>query len=207
MSWHIAADVKLENDHVCLRPIEKSDRPDLAVIASDPAIWRYFVQRIDGEEDLDRFIALALDDTRAGRRVVFAIVDKSTGRLAGSMAFGNLAAAERRLEIGWSWLGRAYRGKGINRWAKYLLLEYAFETLEAERVEFKTDVLNIQARKGLANIGATEEGVFRSYNYMPDGRRRDAVYYSILKKEWPIVKAGLREHGKLSAPASVSAAA
>jgi RimJ/RimL family protein N-acetyltransferase len=104
------------------------------------------------------------------------------------MCYGNLAENEKRIEVGWSWLGRQYRGTGINKWAKHLLLEYAFEILKCERVEFKTDVLNAQARKGLENIGAKQEGILRSYNYMPDGRRRDAVYYSILRSEWNQVK-------------------
>ncbi|MEO9238417.1 MAG: GNAT family protein, partial [Jatrophihabitantaceae bacterium] len=96
--------------------------------------------------------------------------------------------ADQRLEIGWSWLGRDFQGAGINRWAKFLLLQHAFEQLAAERVEFKTDQLNLQARKALRNIGAVEEGVLRSFNPMPDGRRRDAVYYSVLRAEWPEVK-------------------
>ncbi|WP_235609236.1 GNAT family N-acetyltransferase, partial [Frankia casuarinae] len=80
--------------------------------------------------------------------------------------------------------------------AKVLLLEHAFERLGALRVEFKTDVLNTQARGGLRNIGAVEEGVLRSYNPMPDGRRRDAIYYSVLVEEWPIVKKTLAERPK-----------
>jgi RimJ/RimL family protein N-acetyltransferase len=99
-----------------------------------------------------------------------------------------MAEKEKRLEIGRSWLGKEFRGAGINHWAKFLLLEYAFESLECERVEFKTDVLNRRARQGLLNIGAKEEGVLRSYNFMPDGRRRDAIFYSVLKDEWAGVK-------------------
>lgn len=202
MTWKALAEIRLENDHVLLRPIERSDREDLRSIAFDPDIWRYFVQRITSESDLDRFMDLAIADGAADRRVVLVVVDKASRRLAGSMAYGNLSEPEKRLEIGWSWLGSAYRGRGVNRWAKFLLLEHAFERLSCERVEFKTDVLNLQARKGLRNIGATEEGVLRSYNYMPDGRRRDAIYYSILRNEWPIVRAGLMERGKLPNPAS-----
>lgn len=93
------------------------------------------------------------------------------------------------MEIGWSWLGKKYRGTGVNQEAKRLLLEHAFEVLGCERVEFKTGVLNIQAEKGLLNIGATEEGVLRSYNQVLGGRRRDAIYYSILRSEWPAAKA------------------
>lgn len=202
MTWKTLAEVRLENDEVMLRRIERSDRAALSKIAFDPEIWRYFVQRVANEQDLDRFLELAIDDTAAGRRTVFAVLDKASGSLAGSMAYGNLSEPEKRLEIGWSWLGSAYRGRGTNRWAKFLLLRHAFEHLLCERVEFKTDVLNLQARKALKNIGATEEGVFRSYNTMPGGRRRDAVYYSILRSEWPIVRAGLIDRGKLSAPAS-----
>jgi RimJ/RimL family protein N-acetyltransferase len=157
------------------------------------------VIRVETDTDFDAFFAAGLAEAAAGRRVVFHITDKTSGRAAGSMSFGNLAEADRRLEIGWSWLGRDFRGTGVNRWAKYLLLEHAFETLGAERVEFKTDVLNTRARAGLRNIGAVEEGVLRSFNPMPGGRRRDAVYYSVLRGEWPRVKAELAAAPKVTA--------
>ncbi|HEV7239246.1 MAG TPA: GNAT family protein [Thermoanaerobaculia bacterium] len=197
--WEQACEARLENEHVLLRPIVAEDREQFGAIAFDPDTWRYFVGRITTEEDLDRFIATAIDDIAAGRRVAFAVISKAAGAIAGSMSYGNMAEKDKRLEIGWSWLGKPYRGAGINRWAKYLLLEYAFETLACERVEFKTDVLNLQARKGLLNIGAKEEGVLRSYNFMPDGRRRDAIFYSILRREWPDVKEALRLNDKVRA--------
>ena len=200
--WKDLAEARLESDQALLRPVAFTDRAALAEIAFDADTWRYFVQRIDADVDLDGFIRQAVEDHAAKRRVVFVVIDKATGSVAGSMAYGNLAEADRRLEIGWSWLGRAYRGTGLNRWAKFLLLEHAFERLDCERVEFKTDVLNLQARKGLQNIGATEEGVLRSFNYMPDGRRRDAIYYSILRLEWPVVRSGLLKEGKLTRTAS-----
>jgi RimJ/RimL family protein N-acetyltransferase len=72
---------------------------------------------------------------------------------------------------------------------KYLMLGYCFETLGFERVEFKTDVLNLPARKALARIGATEEGILRSHTLMINNRRRDTIYFSILKPEWERLKA------------------
>ena len=138
----------------------------------------------------------------AGRRVPYVITDKSSGDVAGSMSIGNMAERDGRLEIGWSWLGLAYQGMGINRWAKFLMMEHAFDTLGAERVEFKTDKLNVQARHALRNIGATEEGTLRSFNPMPGGRRRDAVFYSVLRGEWPAVRDQLSVRPKVVAPAT-----
>ena len=192
MSWDKAREAVLEDGDLLLRAVEERDREQFRAIAFDEDIWRYFVVRVENDADLDRFVADAVNDIRAGRRVVFSIIDKAANRIIGSMAYGNMSEKDARLEIGWSWLGREARGTGRNARAKLLLLEYAFETLGCERVEFKTDVLNKGARKGLLNIGATEEGTLRSFNPMPDNRRRDAVYYSILKGEWPKVKAMLR---------------
>lgn len=187
----------LENQHVLLRPIEPEDRAAQRAIAFDESIWRYFITLIRTDADFDALFDAALADQEAGRRVVFHIIDKGTGQAAGSMSFGNLSPNDLRLEIGWSWLGIAFQGKGINRWAKFLMMQHAFETLAAERVEFKTDVLNVQARHALRNIGATEEGVLRSYNPMPGGRRRDAIYYSVLRREWPAVKEILSSQAKV----------
>lgn len=191
MTWAEQAAVVLENDHVVLSPIVESDREPLRKQALDPSIWHYFVTRIDTDADFDDFFSLALTEQDAGRRSTFCVTDKGRHRAAGTMSYFNMAEADRRLEIGWSWLGTEFQGTGVNRWSKYLLLRHAFEQLEAERVEFRTDALNTQARRGLVKIGATEEGTFRSYNPMPGGRRRDAVFYSILKAEWPDVKARL----------------
>jgi len=196
MSWENIRDARLENEYVLLRRILPEDRDQLHEIAMDSAIWKYFVFRVSNDQEFDQLVADALEETNSGKRIVFCIIDKKDQRIAGSMSYGNLAEKDKRLEIGWSWLGKKYRGAGINRWAKYLLLQYAFETLGCERVEFKTDVLNLQARKGLLNIGAKEEGVLRSYNFMPDNRRRDAIYYSILKSEWSEVENMLMRGGK-----------
>ena len=198
MTWAQNAAAVLENEHVLLRPVAEADRENVRAVAMDPDIWRYFVSAVETDADFEKFFDACLADQEAGRRVVFVISDKASGRVAGSMSYGNMAEADARLEIGWSWLGRDFRGRGINRWAKYLLLEHAFGTLGAERVEFKTDILNTQARHGLRNIGAVEEGTLRSFNYMPGGRRRDAIFYSVLRAEWPRVQRELATKPKVS---------
>jgi RimJ/RimL family protein N-acetyltransferase len=197
MNWADIAATTLENEHVLLRPVREADRAPLREIAMDPQIWRYFVIRVDTDTDFDAFFDAGLADQEAGRRIVYYIGEKSSGRAAGSMSFFNMAEKDLRLEIGWTWLGRDFRGKGVNRWAKFLMLEHAFERMGAERVEFKTDRLNVQARHGLRNIGAREEGTLRSFNPMPDGRRRDAVYYSVLRPEWRDVREQLLTRPKV----------
>jgi RimJ/RimL family protein N-acetyltransferase len=199
MGWAQTAATPLENEYVLLRPVAADDREPLRAIAMDPEIWRYFVIMIETDADFDAFFDAGLDDLAAGRRVPYHILDKRSGRTAGSMSIGNMAERDGRLEIGWSWLGREFQGLGVNRWAKYLMMAHAFEKIGAERVEFKTDRLNVQARHALCNIGATEEGTLRSFNPMPGGRRRDAVFYSVLRPEWPSVRDRLAAHPKVTA--------
>jgi RimJ/RimL family protein N-acetyltransferase len=131
---------------------------------------------------------VAQTEREAGVRYPFVIVDNSSGRIAGSTSFGNISYHDLRLEIGWSWLGKEFRGTGINRHCKFTMMKYVFEELFFERIEFKTDVLNLRARRGLQKIGGKEEGVLRSHMTMWNNRRRDSVYFSILKKEWPRIK-------------------
>jgi RimJ/RimL family protein N-acetyltransferase len=188
MSWSSLKQTVLENRWVQLRRVTLHDRDDFARIAFDEEIWRYFVSEIKSSQDLDQFIEEAIRDTLNETRIVFAIIDRASGRIVGSTAYGNLAQRESRLEIGWSWLSKDARGTGINRAAKLALLDHAFDSLECERVEFKTDVLNVVARRGLLGLGAKEEGVLRSFNPMPGGRRRDVIYYSILALEWPALR-------------------
>lgn len=121
-------------------------------------------------------------------RLVLTVIDKEKDRLIGSTSLGNISERDKRIEIGWTWISKNYQGKGINSQPKYLLLKYCFEELNYERVEFKTDVLNIPARKALLRIGAIEEGILRSHTIMTNNRRRDTIFYSILKSEWNDVK-------------------
>jgi RimJ/RimL family protein N-acetyltransferase len=174
----------LENDIVLLRPLQQADLPQLLTLSSNPEMWRFYTHDLSTIEGLTAWASPSFEK----QRLQFVIIDKASGGIAGSTAFGNISERDSRLEIGWTWLGLAFQGQGINTQVKRLLLTHCFESLDLERVEFKTDVLNIQARKALKNINAIEEGVLRSHTLMTKGRRRDTIYYSILKQEWEYVK-------------------
>lgn len=176
--------LRLENVSVLLRPLVKEDLPALLVLSSNPEMWRFFTHDLSTEEGLATWALPAFQK----QRLQFVIIEKTTNKIVGSTAFGNVSERDSRLEIGWTWLGKNSQGVGINTQVKKIMLTYCFDILGLERVEFKTDVLNIQARKALKNIGAIEEGVLRSHTLMTMGRRRDTIYYSILKQEWDYVK-------------------
>lgn len=174
----------LEDEMIRLRLMQHNDVEKLQRIAFDNSIWSFFTVDICDEVSLKNWVEGAIYDYMNKTRVPFVIEVKETNEVVGSTSFGNIEERDSRLEIGWTWLGKDYQGKGINQRAKKLMLQFAFDYLEAERVEFKTDVLNIQSRKALAKIGAVQEGILRSHTLMPNNRRRDTVYFGILKNEW-----------------------
>ena len=178
----------LQDARVLLRPFRPEDIAELATIAMDEEIWRYMVTCISNAQELEAWVQTVTEGYRQGSRYTFMIEDKATGQLAGSTSYGNISEPDKRLEIGWTWLSREYRESGLNRHCKFLLLRYAFEELQIERVELKGDSLNTRSRRAMLKIGATEEGTLRSHTLMHDGRRRDTVYYSILRTEWPQIR-------------------
>lgn len=185
----------LQDDRAVLRPIAETDLPGLGQIAFEPKIWQFFTSNIATEENLRGFVQEAVSATTVGRALAFVVIDRTSGEIAGSTRFANYSAPDGRVEIGWTWLGKRFQGTGLNDHCKFLLMQYAFESRELARVEFKTDVLNQAARRALLKIGATEEGVLRSHTLMPGGRRRDTIYYSVLAAEWPAVRERLKGAG------------
>lgn len=178
----------LETDLVSLRLVEAGDAAALATQAADRDMWQYFTVNLSDPEEMQKWVDKSLEEKEAGTRLPFTITHKPTGIIAGSMSIGNIFPYDLRAEIGWSWLGKDFRGTHVNRHAKFCMLRLVLEDWGYERVEFKTDVLNERAKKGLQKLGATEEGVLRSHMTMWNQRRRSSVYYSILKDEWPAIR-------------------
>ena len=181
--------VVLEGSRVRLEPLEARQLDDLRAVAFDEPVWRWTIMGPQDEPGLRRWLDAALANQEAGTERPFATIDLATGRAIGSTRFMSIVPEHKRLEIGWTWIGVAYQRTGVNREAKLLQLTHAFETLEANRVEFKTHARNDRSRNALKGIGASFEGVFRHHTIMPDGSLRDSAWFSILAPEWPLVKA------------------
>ena len=183
--------VTLEGSRVRLEPLAERHFDDLVQVAKDAAVFRWITNLPMDEPRLRAWYDATQSAASAGTEVPFATIDQASGRAIGSTRFMTITPEHRRVEIGWTWVGLAFQGTGANREAKFLQLKHAFETLDAERVEFKTHARNERSRGALLGIGATFEGVLRHHTIMPDGSNRDSAFYSVLAGEWPGVKARL----------------
>ncbi|MEK6719099.1 MAG: GNAT family N-acetyltransferase [Chloroflexota bacterium] len=197
--------VTLPGDRVRLEPLSLDHLEGLAEVAFDPSIWSLTIARPTDLAGLTAWLDTALTNLAAGTEMPFATVDAQSGRPIGSTRFLNISPENRRLEIGWTWLATAAQRTGVNREVKLLQLTHAFETLGANRVEFKTDSRNDRSRAALLGIGAVFEGIFRNHVIMPDGPLRHSAWYSVTVEDWPGVKARLE--GLLRAGGSAAVAA
>lgn len=179
----------LENKRVLLRPLQESDIDHLRPVAlAQPELFQFMSTFIKSDDDLKRFILQALSDREQGKSIPFIIIDKRTNTPAGSTRFGNLEEQHKRVEIGWTWLGKEFHNTGLNKAMKYAMLQYAFETMGMNRVEIKTNEHNQRSRRAIESIGAQYEGLLRNHMINDDGTARNTVYYSIIREEWRDVK-------------------
>ncbi len=192
---HIVTPVTLEGSVVRLEPIRREHAELFWQAAKDALddIFQWIPYRMKSYEDFDRLIEKALAEEERGESVVFATVERASGRVIGSTRFMNIDRTNRRVEIGSTWIAPAWQRTAVNTEAKYLMLRHAFEVWQCIRVELKTDALNQKSRNAILRIGAKEEGTLRKHLITWTGRIRDTVYFSILEEEWPEVKKHL-EH-------------
>jgi RimJ/RimL family protein N-acetyltransferase len=183
----------LEGKYVRLEPLVLDHHAQLCAVGLDEDLWRISPDQIATPDDMMRYVETALAEQKRGVSLPFATIEKTTQKVVGSTRFGNIAARDRRVEIGWTWIGRDWQRTYVNTEAKLLMLGHAFGTWQCNRVEFKTDVLNERSRKAILRLGAAEEGIFRQHIVCQSGRIRDSVYFSIIKAEWPAVKATLEK--------------
>jgi N-acetyltransferase len=179
----------LETPRVLLRPMQMEDLDSYAALAGHSQIWTYFSKDLSDRAAMQQWMIEALADKFAEKRMPFTVIDKDTKQICGSTSYGNISFFDSRLEIGWSWLGLDSMGTGVNRQAKFALLSFAFEVMKMERVEIKTDNLNERAKAALLKVGMIPEGILRSHMQMHSNRRRDSIYFSIIRNEWEERKA------------------
>jgi RimJ/RimL family protein N-acetyltransferase len=189
----IVAPLTLEGSVVRLEPIQRDHAQLFWEAAKDALndIFRWIPYSMKTPPDFQLLVDKAFQEQECGESIVFATVERGSGRVVGSTRFMNIDRANRRVEIGSTWIAPAWQRTAVNTEAKYLMLRHAIEVWQCVRVELKTDALNQKSRNAILRIGAKEEGTLRKHLITWTGRIRDSVYFSILDTEWPEVKTRL----------------
>jgi RimJ/RimL family protein N-acetyltransferase len=181
----------LEGSLVRLERLTEAHLAPLRRHAGDPEIWRYMPVPQSPELAFPAWVKRATEPVAQGTWVGFATIAKQHGEPVGGTCFIDISPLHRTLEIGGTWLAPEFWRSGINTEAKYLQLSHAFEVLNYNRVQLKTDARNLRSQAAIERLGARREGVLRAHLILPDGHVRDTVMYSIIASEWPAVKARL----------------
>ncbi len=186
--------VTLEGRHVRLEPLTLAHVPGLAAVGCDERIWKLMLYGdIRAEADMRAWVENLLHRQQQGTDLPFAVIFRETGKVVGATRYMDIRPVHRGLEIGGTWYAMDYQRTAVNTETKYLLLEYAFETLGCIRVQFKADIRNERSWRAIERIGGVREGILRNQYILQDGMFRDSVYYSILDREWPGVKERLEK--------------
>lgn len=185
---------------MALEPLAPEHAEALFAVADDPSMFRYLSERLETLDDHRGYVRRGLAERDAGRAIPFVIRLRSDDAVVGTTRLAAIEPAHHRAEIGWTWIARRVQRTAVNTESKRLLLGHAFESMQLNRVELKTDALNQVSRTAIVRIGAKPEGIFRRHMVMPDGRVRDTAWFSIVREEWPAVRDALDR--KLAAPIS-----
>jgi RimJ/RimL family protein N-acetyltransferase len=175
----------LEDERVLLTPLKETDIEYLLPFAiNEPDTWKYSQTSAKGEQGMHNYINTALANKATGKEYPFIVFDKKTNEYAGCTRFYDIQPNNDMLQLGYTWYGGKFRGTGLNKHCKFLLLRFAFEELSMLRVEFRADARNDRSIAAMKSIGCKVDGILRSHMWLEDGGRRDSIILSILKDEW-----------------------
>ncbi len=185
------ADLILEDERVLLRPLVLEDAVLLSsYVKAEPALWTYALTPIETELDLEQYILAAIEARKLKSAYAFIVFDKLQNKYVGTTRLYDVQLNFGSTLLGYTWYSESTWGTGLNEHCKFLLLNFAFETIGFERVEFRADNRNKRSIAAMQKIGCTVEGILRNHLPTSDGTRRDSIVLSMLKAEWPMIKAG-----------------
>ena len=177
----------LQNKHVSLECLVPEHIQELRILAKDDRIWEFTkTLLIDAKYDqrFDEYIKLALDNRALEGQVAFVIRKVNDRSIIGMTRYYGIDEKNKRLNIGYTWYIPSVWGKVYNKECKLLLLSYAFEKLNCNRVGFEVAHQNIRSQKAVEKIGGVKEGMLRKHAIRPDGISRDTFIFSIINDEW-----------------------
>ena len=184
--------VTLTGLHATLEPLAREHEEGLRRAAEDGELWRLWYTSVAPAEKMGEYIATALAMRQRDGAMPFVVRAAADGEIVGCTRYFHVDAANRRLEIGYTWYAKRVQRTALNTECKLLLLGHAFERLKCVAVEFRTHWFNHASREAILRLGAKQDGVLRNHQISPDGSYRDTVVFSIIESEWPAVKQHLK---------------
>lgn len=181
---------KLKGRYVYLLPLQKEHKELIRPLAKDERIWEFtrgFVFDQDYDQQFEAYFSIALSMHQS-----FVIHRTDNDEIIGMTRYYELSERDKRVEIGYTWYTPAVWGKVYNKECKLLLLQYAFEVMQFNRVEFRVAHQNMRSQKAVEKIGGIKEGVLRKHGYRNDGTLKDTVIFSIIDDEWNVKKEKLQ---------------
>jgi len=184
-TFDFESDIILENERVLLRPLQLSDGSLLGhYVNAEPDLWQYSLVAITNTKDLEKYIQAAIEARDNKNSYAFIVFDKLLNTYVGCTRFYDIQLNFQTTQIGYTWYSKKCWGTKLNENCKYLLLEFAFDQMGFERVEFRADNNNKRSIAAMQKIGCTVEGILRNHLPIPNGKRRDSIVLSILKEQW-----------------------
>ncbi|PFI53300.1 GNAT family N-acetyltransferase [Bacillus cereus] len=181
--------MEIVNDRAMLRLMHVNDVESLfTIVEGNKEIWKYLIAKMDSYQDMEQYVQVAIKGFEGDTDLPFVVVDQKTNEIVGSTRLYSISNDNKTVELGQTWYHPSVHRTSINTECKYMLLQYAFEELHMLRVQIKTDLRNEKAQRAIERLGAVKEGVLRNERQLPNGYVRDAVVYSIIASEWPVIK-------------------
>jgi N-acetyltransferase len=156
-----------------LRPLKPTDFDELFTAASDPLIWDQHPENTRYKKE----VFLTYFDSAIESKGAFAVVDRRSGKIIGSSRYCALKPEQSEVEVGYTFLERAYWGGEYNREMKQLMLDHAFKFVK--RVVFVVGDTNWRSQKALQKIGASfwKNAEWKAH----DGSVRKTVLFQITR--------------------------
>lgn len=183
---------ELNGGFISMVPMEERHRAELVELLHQPQIWEFTWRKITSTEQIEQLIDTALSNKAMGTELPYVMINKSTGKIAGTSRIMHLNLTHRNAEIGCTWISPKFWRTPVNTESKSLLLHYCFEELNLIRVDFTIVGGNLRSQQAIKRIGAVKEGVLRKHRITSEGTVHDNVLYSIIDEEWPAVKENLQ---------------
>lgn len=179
----------LKGKFVTLKRISQDDCANLQKLAMSEDIWEFMLFNCSTEAEFIKWFNTLLDKNKKDEICTFIIKSNINQNLIGTISLKNYSENNSKIEVGTLWIGKEYWGKlpELKRETSCKLINYCFEDLSVNKIEFRVDHKNIKSQNLIKNIGAKLDGNLRE-DVKINGVFSDSLVFSILKRDWTKLK-------------------